>query len=158
MHNNLQFNPTQESNGRINFLDLIIIRRPSHLENDIYQKPITTETTIHFTSIHPTEHKLAAYRYYIERTLTLPLNAECQKREWSTILQIVQHNSFPPTIMQKLRHQIKHKTSHQTHATKRHKCTLTLNPPSLQNRTTDVIIQQHSRKLMMMDKLMSETC
>jgi len=33
-----------------------------------------------------------------------------KKREWSTILHIAQHNGLPPTIMQKLRHQIKHKT------------------------------------------------
>ena len=49
-------------------------------------------------------------------------------------------------------------TSHQTHTTKHHKCTITLNPTSLQNKTTDVIIQQHIRKLLMMDILMSETC
>ena len=33
-----------------------------------------------------------------------------------------------------------------------------LNHPSLQNKTTDVVIQQHSRKLLMMDILMSGTC
>jgi len=49
-------------------------------------------------------------------------------------------------------------TPHQTHTTKHHKFTLTLNPPSLQNKTTDVVIQQHSRRLLMMDILMSETC
>ena len=49
-------------------------------------------------------------------------------------------------------------TSHQIHTTKHHICTLTLNPPSLQNKTTDAVIQQHSRKLLMMDILMSETC
>ena len=37
------------------------------------------------------------------------------------------------------------------------KFTLTLNHPSLQNKTTDVVIQQHSRKLLMMDILISET-
>ena len=47
---------------------------------------------------------------------------------------------------------------HQTHTTKHHKFTLTLNPPSLQNKTTDVVIQQHSRKFLMMDILISETC
>jgi len=36
MHDSLQFNPTQESNNCINFQDLIIIRRISHLETDIY--------------------------------------------------------------------------------------------------------------------------
>ena len=33
-----------------------------------------------------------------------------------------------------------------------------LNQPSLQNKMTDVVIQQHSRKLLMMDILMPETC
>jgi len=42
--------------------------------------------------------------------------------------------------------------------TKHHKYTLMLNPPSLQNITTDVVIQQHSHKILMMDILMSETC
>jgi len=49
-------------------------------------------------------------------------------------------------------------TSHQTHTTKHHKFTLTLNPPALQNKTTDVVIQQQSRKLLMMDILISEIC
>ena len=33
-----------------------------------------------------------------------------------------------------------------------------LKHPSLQNKTTDVVIHQHSRKLLKMDILMSETC
>jgi len=41
---------------------------------------------------------------------------------------------------------------------KHHKFTLTLNPPSLQIKTNDVVIQQHSRKLLMMAILMSEIC
>jgi hypothetical protein len=49
-------------------------------------------------------------------------------------------------------------TSHQTHTSIRRKFTLTLNHPSLQNKTINVVIQQHSRKLRMMDILMSETC
>jgi len=79
-----------------------------------YQKPTATDTTIHFTSIHPNEHKLAAYRYYTERMLNLQLNAVHEKREWSTILHITLQNGFPPTLTQKLRHQIKHKKEHTT--------------------------------------------
>jgi len=114
IHNNLQFNPTQESNACIKFLDLTFIGKISHLETDSYRKPTTTDITIHFSSLHPNEHKLAAYRYYKERMLNLPLNAEHQQREWSTILHIARHNGFPPTIIQKLRHQIKHKARHTT--------------------------------------------
>ena len=58
-------------------------------------------------------------------------------------------------------HHTKHtpqSTSHQTHTTKHHQCTLTLNPPSLQNKTTDVVIQQQSRKLWWWILLVSERC
>ena len=39
-----------------------------------------------------------------------------------------------------------------------HKLTLTLTPPSLQNETANVVVQHDSRKLLMMDILMPETC
>jgi len=48
-------------------------------------------------------------------------------------------------------------TSQQTHTTIQRKFTLMLNHPSLQNKTTDVVIQQHSHKHLMMDILISET-
>jgi len=35
-HTNLQFNSTLESNSFINFLDLTITRRGTHIETDIY--------------------------------------------------------------------------------------------------------------------------
>ena len=36
--------------------------------------------------------------------------------------------------------------------------TLTLTPPSLQNETANVVVQQHSRKFLKMGILMPETC
>ena len=50
------------------------------------------------------------------------------------------------------------KTHHSKHTTTHRKVTLMLKHPSLQNKTTDVVIHQHSRKLLKMDILMSETC
>jgi hypothetical protein len=114
MHTNLQFNPTLESNGYINFLNLTIIRSSLRIETDIYQKPTTTDTTMHFTSIHTNEHKLAVYRYHVERMFNLPLKTVQQKREWSTILHIAQQNGIPHTVIYKLRHQIEHKTKRTT--------------------------------------------
>jgi len=111
IHSNLQFNPTLESEGHINFLDLTIKRRNTHIDIDIYRKPTTTDTTIHFTSTHRIEHKMAAYRYHITRMLSLLLKTT-QQREWETILHIAQQNGFPPAILHKLRYQIEHKTKH----------------------------------------------
>jgi len=88
IHNNVQLNPTHETKGHIRFLDLLIIRKTPNLEIDIFHKPTTTDTTINYFSNHPLEHKLAAYRYYIERMLMLPLTTDRQLKEWKTILLI----------------------------------------------------------------------
>ena len=98
IHHSLQFNPTLESYDQINFLDLTIIRKTPKLEIDIFHKPTTTDTTIHYLSNHPIEHKLAAYRYYIERMFNLPLNENQQHSEWQTILHIAKNNKFPTTL------------------------------------------------------------
>ena len=50
------------------------------------------------------------------------------------------------------------KTHHNKHTTTHRKVTLMLKHPSLQKKTTDVVIHQNSRKLLKMDVLMSETC
>jgi hypothetical protein len=76
LHPNLKFIPILEDNNRISFLDLLITQQPSTIEIDTYQKPTTTDTTINFTSNHPTEHKLAAYHYLINRMISLPLTPE----------------------------------------------------------------------------------
>jgi len=74
VHHNLQFTPTFEHNNNKSFLDLLTIRHPTQIEIYIFRKPTTTDTTINYTSNHPTEHKMAAYRYLIYRILSLPLN------------------------------------------------------------------------------------
>ena len=81
IHNNITLNPTMESANTINFLDLSITRKPTHLNTSIFHKPTSTDTTINFLSNHPLEHKLAAYLYLIHRLYTPPLCKEQQDRE-----------------------------------------------------------------------------
>jgi len=114
IHRNLQLNPTLEANDWVNFLDLSIIRKASQLEIDIFHKPTTTDTTISYLSNHPGEHKLAAYRYYIERMFNLPLSNDRLHNEWQTILHIAKNNKFPTTLLHKLKHQIQHRIMHAT--------------------------------------------
>jgi hypothetical protein len=109
MHSNIQPTPVLESNNQISFLDLLIIRTSQQLEIDLYRKPTTTDTAINYLSYHPMEHKLAAYGYYIEWMLNLPLNLTRQLREWQTIFHIATSNNFPITLLHKLKQQIQHK-------------------------------------------------
>jgi hypothetical protein len=54
IHNNIQLNPTHETNIIIiKFLDLTITKKTNHLSINIYCKPTITDNTIHFLSNHP---------------------------------------------------------------------------------------------------------
>jgi hypothetical protein len=103
VHPNLEFTPTIEENDRISFIDLLITRQPSAIEIDIYRKLTVTDITINYTSNHPTEHKLAAYRYLIRRMTALSLSQEKEEVEWQTILTIAKNNNFPIHITKKLK-------------------------------------------------------
>ena len=91
----LTFTPTQQHNKTISFLDLHIARKNNTLDINIYRKPTTTDTTINYYSNHPTEQKLAAYRFLINRMLTLPLTQTNKNKEWLKIQTIAHNNNFP---------------------------------------------------------------
>jgi len=114
IHPNFHFNPTYENNNSINFLERVIIRNQFPLPINIYRKPTTRDTTINFLSNHPTEHKTAAYRYLINRMLSLPLTEERRQTEWETIQTIAQNNNFPNTNIARLKAEIQHKAHTRT--------------------------------------------
>jgi hypothetical protein len=79
---------------------------------EIFLKHATTNTTINYFSNHPLEQKLAAYCYYVERMVTLPLSKKHQNIEWTTILEIAQNNSFPENFLIRLKQQIQQRLAH----------------------------------------------
>jgi len=81
-----------EENDTINYLSLSIHRNKDHIEISIYRKPTCTDTTIHFSSNHPYEHKITAFIYYIHRMVTLPITGKLKHEEWKTILTIAKNN------------------------------------------------------------------
>ena len=116
----LEFKLTEEENNNINYLDLSIHRNNNNLQG-IYRKPTQTDTTIHFTSSHPLEHKIAAYNFYINRMLTIPITEQARQQEWNTIHTIARNNGFPLQII----HNLKNKLILQTQKTEN---TLTQTP------------------------------
>ena len=67
--------------------------------------PTNADITIQHTSNHPQDHKVAAFTYYINRMMTLPITEKAKKHEWKNILTIAQKNGFPKNII----HDIKKK-------------------------------------------------
>ena len=69
-------------------MDVYIRRNNNNMVLNIYRKPTSTDTTIQFSSNHPCEHKIAAFRYSIHRMITLPITEKSKQEERKTILTI----------------------------------------------------------------------
>jgi hypothetical protein len=102
LHKGLEFKATEETNGNISFLDLMITRAHNTLSINIYRKPTTTDLTIHYKSNHPLQHKTAAYRYMLNRLHNLPLSKIQKQQELNNILYIARQNGYPFTLINKL--------------------------------------------------------
>jgi len=59
-----------------------------------------TDTTIHYLSNHPFEQKIAAFRYYFKKMITLPNLQASRNKEWATIITMAKNNGFPENIIQ----------------------------------------------------------
>jgi hypothetical protein len=77
------------------------------MEIDIYRKPTKIDLTIHATSNHPIEHKLAAHRYYLQRLNTLRLTTDKKNRELNTIKHTDVRNGYSINIVENLNRKIK---------------------------------------------------
>jgi len=60
-------------------------------------------------STNYTTHKLAAFRYYINRMITLSITEQARKQEWRNIIIIAHNNGFPESLIQKLRTKLMNK-------------------------------------------------
>jgi hypothetical protein len=101
IHPKLKFTLELETNNKINFLDITINKQINKLTYNIYRKPTTTDTIIHNTSCHPTEHKIAAINYLKNRKETYQLTPANKIQEENTIKQILHNNGYKQQIKNK---------------------------------------------------------
>jgi hypothetical protein len=61
VHLKLKFTMEQQTQNRINYLDLTIKKNQNELNFEIYRKATITDLILHNTSCHPCEHKKISY-------------------------------------------------------------------------------------------------
>ena len=125
------------------------------LQNEHHQIPAATKAPTH-NELRYVQSKIHITKY-INKALNTkqPMKNTTHKRtQWSQSTIESGQNQLKYTYQL----QQGDKTHHTKHTTTHRKVTQMLNHPSLQNKTTDVVIHQHSRKLLKMNILMSETC
>jgi len=103
---NLEFKMTPENSNTINFLDLTLHRNSNNIELSMYRKPTSTDTTIHYKSNHPHEHKMATFRFFINRMTTLPMTKESKTEEWKTIITTAAKIGYPSHIIHNLKKKV----------------------------------------------------
>jgi hypothetical protein len=99
----LEFKISREENETISYLDLSMNRNTNNVALDIYRKPTYMDITIHFSYNQPHDHKIAAFKYYINRMITMPITEQAVKQEWNKIIIMARNNGFPKHIIHKLR-------------------------------------------------------
>jgi hypothetical protein len=73
---------------------------------NIQGKPTYIDIAIHSSSNHPYDHRLAAFKYYINGMITMPITEQAVKQEWNKILKMAHNNGFPEQIVHKLRNKL----------------------------------------------------
>jgi hypothetical protein len=84
-------------------LDISAYRNNRSIDINIYRKPTETGTVIHLTSNHPYEQKMAAFNFYINRILTMPIREQSKQEEWKTILAVAKKKGYPTSIIHNLK-------------------------------------------------------
>jgi hypothetical protein len=83
-----------EKDGSLAFLDILVIRSENMLEFDIYRKSTATTRFICNDSLHPHQHKMAAFNSMIHRLLSFPLSPERYKIEKTHIIEVAKINGY----------------------------------------------------------------
>jgi hypothetical protein len=99
---NLEFKITEDTYNSINYLHMTINKSINGIAISVYRKPTSTDITIRHNSNHPQYHKNAAYKYYINRKITLPNTERARTQERKYILSTAEHNGIPHTKSYKL--------------------------------------------------------
>lgn len=109
IHKKLKFTIEEEKNNKLNYLDITITRNINKFTYTIYRKPTQTDMIIPYKSIHPHQHKMAAFYSMLYRMLKIPMNKEDQEREKNIIKQIAKVNGYQTKTINKIENKIKQK-------------------------------------------------
>jgi len=88
----MTFTMEEEINNNINFLDITISKDENMLSFNAHRKSIATDIIIPNDSCHPSEQKLGAIRYLVNRLSTYPINETNRRKEYNTIKEILHNN------------------------------------------------------------------
>lgn len=101
----LQFTCEVEKEGKLPFLDLLVIRNPDNtLTTEWYAKPISSGRLLNFHSMHPLDQKLGVVSNFIDRVRTFSTATNVAQQN-QLILQHLRRNDYPTHLVKRMLHQ-----------------------------------------------------
>lgn len=98
----IKFTAVPEEDGKLEFLDLLLIRKNNEVEVGVFHKPTSTKRLIPSTSHCPTQHKGAAFHALAHRISNLPLTIENYKREYDYMVEAAVINGYKKSMVDEI--------------------------------------------------------
>lgn len=102
IHPKIHFTMEMEEDNKINFLDLTLNKVNGKHDFSIFRKPSHTDTVIHNRSLHPYQHKLAAFHSMVHRLISVEQTEENFNKELNIIRQIATNNGYKTLIVDQI--------------------------------------------------------
>ncbi|XP_062705294.1 uncharacterized protein LOC134287463 [Aedes albopictus] len=98
----LQFTVEKEADGRLPFLDTLVIRNPDQtISTQWYSKPISSGRLLNFHSFHPISMKINVAANFIKRVTLLTTNLN-QQQQSNIIFHHLRSNNYPSSLINRL--------------------------------------------------------
>jgi len=103
----ITFTLQSENNNQLAFLDVLITREGSHFQTQVYHKPTANTAIIPATSMTIRPQKLAAFKTFFARALSISSKPEYMHREIQHIFNIAKNHGFQKEQIARIWHHTK---------------------------------------------------
>ena len=97
----MKFTYEVEIDGRIPFLDLLVINNEGSLEFDLYKKPTSSSRLLNFYSDHPIQHKTSIVNQMFHKVQTL-CSSPYKQRNLDKVKNQLKINNYPMSFVNKV--------------------------------------------------------
>lgn len=106
-HDRIKFTIEHESQARIPFLDLMVIREDGHIITDWYRKEMASGRLLNFFSAHPYRMKVGVAKSFARNVISLS-DERFHANNFKKIESTLANNNFPATTIKRVINDIKY--------------------------------------------------
>lgn len=114
VHPKIQFTYELEKEGKLPFLDLLIIRGENgSIHTDFYQKPLSSNRILNYNSAHSLSLKINTATGLVKRVFNFSSTRNDSEKK-NLIFSILQDNNYPKVLINRIINEFKHRQTHPT--------------------------------------------